>query len=297
MVIVPGPASTDLGLKVADLLNSEVIHVDFKVFPDGESYIRFKGNVKDSDVVVVQTTSPPQDSNLIRLLLIINTAKRLGARSVKAFVPYLAYARQDKRFLKGEAVSIDTIIHLIEASGADAFYTVNVHSEDIIRRFRIPASNLSAIPLLAEHLKESDLSGAVSVAPDKGAIKLVEEASEVLGGGYGWFEKRRDRVTGEIEMMERQLDVEGRDAIVFDDIISTGGTMATAVEILKKMGAKRVYVACVHPLMLGDSEKRILENGAEEIIGTDSVPGRYSSVSIAPLIVDAILNEGKLSFE
>ena len=293
MVVVPGPASTDLGLKVASLLNCEVIHVDFKVFPDGESYIRFKGDVKNSDVVVVQTTSPPQDSNLIRLLLIINTAKRLGARSVKAFVPYLAYARQDKRFLEGEAVSIDTIIHLIEASGADAFYTVNVHSEDIIKRFRISAFNLSAIPLLAGHFKQSGLSGALSVAPDKGAIKLVKEANEVLEGWYGWFEKRRDRITGEIEMMERQLDVEGRDAIVFDDIISTGGTMATAVKILKKMGARRVYVACVHPLMLGDSEKRILENGAEEIIGTDSVPGRYSSVSIAPLIVDAILNEGK----
>ncbi|MEM2875670.1 MAG: ribose-phosphate diphosphokinase [Candidatus Bathyarchaeia archaeon] len=293
MIVIPGPASRDLGVKVAKLLHCEAIPLEFKVFPDGESYVRLKGEVRDSDVVVIQTTSPPQDSNLMRLLLIISTAKRLGARNVKAFVPYLAYARQDKSFLEGEAVSIDTIIRLIEASGADSFYTVNVHSDDIMRRFRIPAFNLSAIPILAEHLKEMGLLGAVSIAPDKGAIKLVEEASEVLRGGYGWLEKRRDRITGKVEMAEKPLDVKGRDAVVFDDIISTGGTMVAAVSMLKKAGARRIYVACVHPLMLGDSEKRILESGAEKIIGTDSVPGKFSSVSIAPIVSNTILNEGK----
>jgi len=293
LLVVPGPASRELGLRVAELLGCETVPLDFKVFPDGESYLRFRRKVEGEDLLIVQTTAPPQDSNLIRLLLTVDGAKRLGAKTIKVFVPYLAYSRQDKSFLEGEAISINTVIRLIEASGTTEFYTVNVHSEDIMTRFRIPAFNLSAIPLLAEELKKSGLAGAVSIAPDKGARGLVEEANRILKGGCGWLEKHRDRITGEIEMVEKSLDVAGKDVVVFDDIISTGGTMASAVRIVKRLGARRVYVACVHPLMLGDSEKKIFESGAEKIIGTDTIPGKFSSVSVAPLIAKAVSSEGK----
>ena len=292
MLVIPGPASRELGLRVARHLKCEVIDVAFKVFPDGESYIRFNGDVRGSDVVVVQSTPPPQDSNLIRLFLLLDNAKRLGAKRVIAVVPYLAYSRQDKIFLEGEAVSINTIIKLIEASGADYLYTFNIHSIDIMKRFTIPAYNLSAIPVLAERLKYLGFSKAVSVAPDKGAVKLVEEADKVLNGGYGWLEKHRDRVTGEIRMEAKEIDVKGKDAVVFDDIISTGGTMAEAVKILKELGARRVYVACTHPLMLGNSESKILNNGAEGILGTDTIPGKFSSVSVAKVIAESLSKLG-----
>lgn len=292
LLVIPGPASRELGLRVAEHLNCEVIDVTFKVFPDGESYIRFSGDVRGSNVVVVQSTPPPQDSNLIRLFLLLDNAKRLGAERVIAVVPYLAYSRQDKIFLEGEAVSINTVIKLIEASGADCLYTFNIHSIDIMKRFTIPAYNLSAIPVLAEHLKRIGFSNAVSVAPDKGAVKLVEEADKVLNGGYGWLEKYRDRVTGEIRMEAKEIDVKGKDAVVFDDIISTGGTMAEAVKILKELGARRVYVACTHPLMLGNSESKLLDNGAEGILGTDTIPGKFSSVSIAKVIAESISKLG-----
>jgi len=292
LLVIPGPASRELGLRVARHLKCEVIDVAFKVFPDGESYIRFNGDVRGSDVVVVQSTPPPQDSNLIRLFLLLDNAKRLGAKRVIAVVPYLAYSRQDKIFLEGEAVSINTIIKLIEASGADYLYTFNIHSIDIMKRFTIPAYNLSAIPVLAERLKHLGFSKAVSVAPDKGAVKLVEEADKVLNGGYGWLEKHRDRVTGEIRMEAKEIDVKGKDAVVFDDIISTGGTMAEAVKILKELGARRVYVACTHPLMLGNSESKILNNGAEGILGTDTIPGKFSSVSVAKVIAESLSKLG-----
>jgi len=292
LLVIPGPASRELGLRVARHLKCEVIDVAFKVFPDGESYIRFNGDVRGSDVVVVQSTPPPQDSNLIRLFLLLDNAKRLGAKRVIAVVPYLAYSRQDKIFLEGEAVSINTIIKLIEASGADYLYTFNIHSIDIMKRFTIPAYNLSAIPVLAERLKYLGFSKAVSVAPDKGAVKLVEEADKVLNGGYGWLEKHRDRVTGEIRMEAKEIDVKGKDAVVFDDIISTGGTMAEAVKILKELGARRVYVACTHPLMLGNSESKILNNGAEGILGTDTIPGKFSSVSVAKVIAESLSKLG-----
>jgi len=290
VIVVLGPASQDLGRKVAEILKSKIVSVIVKTFPDGESYLRLDGDVKGEEVVIVQTTGPPQDANIMQLFLMADVAKDLGAKRVTAVVPYLAYARQDKRFLPGEAISVETFIRLIEASGTNRFLTVNIHKEGILKKFRIPAENLSAITLLAEHLKKKGLVGAFSLAPDEGALELAKEANRVLEGGCGWLRKERDRLTGEIRVEEKKFDVEGRDVIVFDDIISTGGTIAAAVKILKMQGAKRVYAACPHPLLVGEARRKIMQGGAEEIVGTDCVPSPVSVVSVAPLIAEALGN-------
>jgi ribose-phosphate pyrophosphokinase len=292
LIVIPGSASQKLGQKIAELLGAEVAPVLFKRFPDGESYIRLNVDVNGEKVAIVQTTSPPQDTNLVQLLLMIDAARDLGAREIVAVVPYLAYARQDKRFLSGEAVSIETVIKLLEASGTDELLTVNTHEEDVLKKFRVPAENLSAITLLAEHFKKRGLTEAFSLAPDRGASELAKEAAEILGGGYGWLRKERDRLTGDISVEEKRLDVKDKDAVVFDDIISTGGTVATAVEILKQQGAKKVYAACAHPLLIGEAQKRIMQSGAYGIVGTDCVPSSVSAVSVAPLIADALAKRG-----
>ncbi|RJS89371.1 ribose-phosphate diphosphokinase [Candidatus Bathyarchaeota archaeon] len=288
MIVIPGPSSPGLGEKVAEGLGVEVVPVEHRLFPDGESYIRLKGSVRGEEVVIVQTTSPPQDRHLIQLFLLARTAKDYGAEKVVAVVPYLAYARQDKRFLEGEALSIDVVIRLIEASGVDALLTLDIHSPDVLERFTIPVKSLSAIPLIAEHLKAKGFEGAFSLSPDKGAIELAKMGDAVLGGGYDALEKARDRHTGEVRTREKRLPVEGRDVIIFDDMISTGGTMALAVGLAKKCGARRVVAACTHPLLVGRAVERILEAGADEIVGTDSVPGPHSVVSVAPLIVEGL---------
>ncbi|MDH5690563.1 MAG: ribose-phosphate diphosphokinase [Candidatus Bathyarchaeota archaeon] len=288
MILVPGPASQNLGQKIAEILNARIVPVKLKSFPDGEYCLRFDGEVKDEEVIVVQTTGPPQDTNIMQLLMLIDAAKDLGAEKVTAVVPYLAFARQDKRFLPGEAVSAETFVKLIEACGTEQFITVNIHSENTLKRFSVPTKNLSAITSLAEHFKNQGLNGAFSLSPDKGAIKLAEEANKVLGGGCGWLRKERDRYTGEIQMEERSFDVKGRDVIVFDDIISTGGTIARAVKMLKTQGARRVYAACVHPLLIGEAKQKIMQSGAEEIVGTDSIPSSVRTVSLAPLIAEAL---------
>lgn len=288
MIVIPGPSSPELGKKVAEGLSTRVVPVDHRLFPDGESYIRLRGWVKDEEVIIVQTTSPPQDSHLLQLFLMARTAKDYGAERVVAVVPYLAYARQDKRFLEGEALSIDVVIRLIEASGVDALLTLDVHSQTILERFRIPTKSLSAIPLVAEYLRSRGFEGAFSLSPDKGALDLARMGGGILGGGYDSLEKVRDRSTGEVRTAEKALPVEGRDVIVFDDMISTGGTMALAVGLAKRNGARRVVAACTHPLLLGRAVERILGAGAEEIVGTDSVPGPRSPVSVAPLLVDAL---------
>jgi ribose-phosphate pyrophosphokinase len=292
VIVIPGPASQDLGRKVADILKSKIVSVVFKTFPDGETYLRLDGNVKDEEVVIVQTTGPPQDKHLIQLFLMADATKDLGAKKIIAVVPYLAYARQDKRFLPGEAISIETFIKLIEASGIDQFLTVNIHEETVLKKFSVPAKNLSAITLLAEYFKKKRLAGAFSLSPDRGALELAKEADKVLNGGCGWLQKERDRLTGEIRVEEKRLDIKGRDVIVFDDIISTGGTTAAAVKMLKEQGARKVYAACVHPLLIGEAQKRIMQSGAEEIVGTDCVPSPVSVVSVAPLIAEALAKIG-----
>lgn len=288
MLLILGPASQGLGKKIAELLKVKTIDVVFKRFPDGENYIRLEGEVENEEVAIVQTTSPPQDSHLLQLFLMADTAKDLGAKKVVAVIPYLAYSRQDKRFLPGEAWSIETIAKLSKTAGVDGLLTVNVHEGKVLKKFPFPARSISAMPLLAEYFKGKGLQGAFALAPDEGAKEYAITADKILHGGYGWRHKMRDRFTGEISFRDDKFDVKGKDAIIFDDIISTGGTTAAAVKMLKDQGAKRVYSACVHPLLIGEAEKKILDNGAEEIVGTDCVPSRVSKVSVAPLIANAL---------
>jgi ribose-phosphate pyrophosphokinase len=284
MKIIPGPASKELGERIAQLLSVETVPVDFKNFPDGESYVRLEGNVQGEEVFIVQTTSPPQDARLIQLALITDAAKRGGAKKVMAVVPYLAYARQDKIFLQGEALSIETIARMLKAAGVDSLITVNVHQEKVLERFPFPTKNVSAIPLLAEHFRQRGFKKAFALAPDKGAIHIAEEAKNVLRGECGYLEKHRDCYTGQVSVEKKTFDIKGKTVIIFDDIISTGSTIVAAAKILRELKAGKVYAACVHPLLIGDAEKRILEAGVEEIVGTDSVPSHVSKVSLAHLI-------------
>jgi ribose-phosphate pyrophosphokinase len=260
----------------------------FKIYPDGESYVRLEATVEDEHVAIVQTTSPPQDTRIMQLALLADAAKHNGAKKVTAVVPYLAYARQDKMFLSGEAISIEAIAQMLKAAGIDSLITVNIHQERTLSRFPFPATAVSAIPLLAEYFKQKGFEKAFALAPDDGAIGHAEKAKAVLGGEWGYVEKHRDLYTGQISMENRPLDVKGKTVIIFDDVISTGGTIALAAKTVRKLGAQKIYAACVHPLLIGDAEKRIIEAGVEEIVGTDSVESHVSKVSLAPLICNKL---------
>jgi ribose-phosphate pyrophosphokinase len=289
MKIIPGPASKQLGEKIAELLGVETVPVVFKNHPDGESYVRIEGNIEDEHVAIVQSTSPPQDTRLMQLALIVDAAKRHGAKKATAIVPYLAYARQDRAFLHGEAISIEVVARMLKAAGIDNLVTVNVHQQKVLAKFPFPAQTISAIPLLAEYFKQKGFDKAFALAPDKGALWLVEEARKVLGGDCDYIEKHRDRYTGQIIMEKRTFDVKGKTVIIFDDVISTGGTVALAAKNMREAGAEKIYAACVHPLLISDAEKRILEAGAEEIVGTDSIESHVSKVSLAPLVCSKLM--------
>lgn len=288
MKIILGPASIALAEKIARLANYEKVPVTNKTFPDGESYIRLEGNVQNEHAIIVQTTSAAHDTQLMQLSFMADAAKRNGAQTVTAVVPYLAYARQDKMFLSGEGISIETIARMLQAAGVDASLTVNIHSENTLKKFPFPAKTLSAIPLLAEYFVQKGFKKAFALAPDKGAMYIAEQAQKVLGGEAGHLRKQRDRHTGQTSQTGKGLNVKGQTVIIFDDIISTGGTIVGAAKILRELGAAKIFTACAHPLLIGDAEKRIFEAGVEEIVGTDSVPSRVSKVSLAPLIAKAL---------
>ncbi len=288
MIVIPGPASQRLGRKIAALMGAKVVPVESKVFPDGESYIRLDGEVEGEDAVIIQTTSPPQDTHFVQLFLMADAARDLGAKTVTAAVPYFAYARQDKRFLAGEAFSVKTVMKLLEACGVNRIITVNVHNPKVLKSFNVPVEDLSAVTLLAEHFKERSFDRAFSISVGKKALTVAKEADSVLKGGYGYVSTSRDRVTGKVEIEKKSLPVKNRDVIVFDDIISSGGTMAKAVKSAKDQGATRVYAACVHALLTEGAEKKILGSGAEGIVGTDCIPSPVSAVSVARLIAETL---------
>jgi ribose-phosphate pyrophosphokinase len=292
MIVIPGPSSLGLGWRIAETLGLEPNPVEHRIFPDGESYIRLTKPVAGEKVVIVQTTAPNPDSKLMQLLFIAKTAKDFGAKSIAAVVPYLAYARQDKRFLDMEALSLDVILSLLEVSGVTDLVVVNIHNEASIRaidaKHGVKVHNLSAVPLLADYLKKEGFDKAYSLSPDKGAIYIVEAAAKILGGGYNFFEKTRDKKTGEIKMGIKDLDIAGHRAVVFDDMISTGGTMAKAVEALVDQGAERVAASCTHVLYMPGAEEKIRKAGADPIISTDTIETPFSKVTVASLIADKL---------
>ncbi|MGQ9759307.1 MAG: ribose-phosphate diphosphokinase [Candidatus Methanomethylicaceae archaeon] len=284
MIIVPGPSSLDLGGRVAQILGARKVEVEYKNFPDGESYLRVMDSVRGDDVVLIHTTYPEPNKRVLELLILINTLKDLGASTVRVVVPYMAYARQDSRFRDGEAISINTIFRLIEGIGADEFLTVDIHKEFSLGAFRIPSKNIRAAEVIAEYLKGVDLVRPYILAPDKGALGIAKTIGERLGADYGNFEKTRDRITGAITVKGEGVEARGRDVVIADDLISTGGTIANASMIIKGEGARRVLAVCTHPLMVGGALMKMKEAGVDDVIGTDTVESEVSKITVASLI-------------
>ncbi len=288
--VLAGPASKDIAKSVAKILGAELIDTDLKLFPDGESKIRIDGELDGKFAVVVQSTYPPVDTHLMQSLFMIGKAKKMGA-TVCAVIPYLAYARQDKEFLKGESVSMEIVGSLFNTSGAKNLVTVDVHSQMALSYLKIPAYNVSAVPLLANHFKSRRLVQALAVSPDMGGATRAQEFAKIYETSSIALAKSRDRKTGEVAIDQNAPElktVNGRDAILIDDIISTGGSIIKATEVLLKAGCRRVYVACTHALLLNGALEKMIDAGVSEVVGTNTLPGQVSKVDVAPAICDQI---------
>ncbi len=284
--IVPGPASRDLAEKIGQRMGAKIINVTCKIFPDGESKITLIDKLRNQPVILVQSTYPPVNTHLFQMFMLAHRLSEEGAE-VHAVVPYLAYARQDKEFLKGEIVNMRVLARLFRAMGIKRLTTVDVHSIEGLSNFSIPSYSVSAVPLLAQYVTENfKLIDPIATSPDFGGSGRVEAFSKILEIDHFVLDKSRDRFSGEVSVKAVDLDVKGRDAIIVDDMISTGGSMQRASILLKKLGAKRIVAVCTHPLLISDALGKIKQAGVEELIGTNTVPSPVSKVDVSPSITE-----------
>ncbi len=284
-----GPRSAQLADETGRLLRARQIKVDYKLFPDGESYFKLSGDDVAHNVFVFQSTYPPQDRHLMQLLLMSNKLMEDGVRVV-AVVPYLAYARQHRTFLLGEVVSLKAIARMMASAGIKRMVTVDIHNLEGLGFFDVPAHSLSAVPLLAEHLlANAAMAKPFVLAPDAGASVRAEAMATKMNCNFAALEKARDRVTGETSIkVPEGIDLEGMDVVVIDDMISTGGTIAKAAKAAKEKGARSVVAACTHALLAEGAMQKMKDAGIRELVATNTVPSPYSKVSVAPLLADFI---------
>ena len=285
--VVGGNASKDLAKRIARRLKAKYVDVDTRTFPDGESKITFRHNLKKSVVLVVQSTYPPVDTNLLQILSIISEVKKISSK-IYAIMPYMGYARQDRQFLNGEIATMSVVAKMLQAAGAKKAITVDIHSKTALRHFKIPTENVSAIPELAKYLKKLKLKNPIVVSPDTGGSLRAKKFADILKSDFITLKKSRNRKTGKVSIQSTKADVNGKDLIIVDDIISTGGSIVKATQFLKKQKCKRVFVVCTHGLLVGDAEKNIKKAGVTQIISTNTIPRSISKVDVSGVIAQAV---------
>jgi len=277
--IIGGPASQLLAGRVCASSGYNLLISEFRKFPDGELYTRIIDDIGE-DVTIIQSTTT--DTDLVALLQLIDACS--DASHVNVVIPYMGYARQDKRFKSGEPITARAIARTIKA---DNVFTINIHDQSILDSFDGKTVNLDATPMIGKYIKTMEFNDPLIIAPDDGAIGIAKSASEDLGIDYDYLEKTR--LSGEsVSIQPKNVNVQGRDVIIIDDIISTGGTIAETISLLRKQGAHEVFAACVHPVLSNNAILKLFKAGVKGIIATDTIDKGVSVVSVAPVIAAAI---------
>lgn len=287
LVVLAGRASPSLGAALAKELRCDLADVELKQFPDGEEYVRILSDVQGKHVVCVQSTAP--HDRIIELLLLQDAAHEAGAAQVTTVVPYFAYARQDQVFKPGEAVSARAIARALYST-ANRLLIVDPHKDHILDFFDGVSQAVTAIPQICTQLQAWGVDAVL--APDKGARDRAQAAADILGVPFDHLEKTRIDAT-HVEMKAKDLDVQGKTVAIVDDMIASGGTMATAAAQLKQQGAKAVIAACTHGVYTDGAVTRLLGAGIDHVLCTDSIEGAGKTeggdlVSCAPAIAAAL---------
>jgi ribose-phosphate pyrophosphokinase len=291
LIITYGSSSRDLARSIGSIASIPVLETSCRHFPDGEQFVKVSGDVRDQDVAVVCTTALNPDPLFMEYSLIVDAVKGSGCRSVIGIMPYMAYARQDSRFNQGEPLSAKLFAKLIEDVGTDRFITVDMHLhrfKKIEEVFSIPAVNLSAMPLLAEYYKRAHGTEDTTVAgPDMESEQWASIVARRLGVEFTILEKER---MGDREVsVSGELSGAGRSVVLVDDIVSTGKTLIEVISKLKSQGVKRIDALVTHALLVENALSKMKSAGLNELISTDTVPGPHSKVSVAPLVVEALI--------
>ncbi len=293
--VFTGNSNVSLSHMICEHLGIPLGKAQVKRFSDGEINVEIDESVRGMDVFVVQSTSPPANDHLMELLILIDALKRASAARINAVIPYYGYARQDKKVFPRASISAKLIADLITTAGASRLLTIELHASQIQGFFNIPVDHLYASPILSDYLKERFQGDLVIVSPDAGGVERARAFAKRLNVALAIIDKRRD-MPNVAEVMNIIGDVQGKDSILLDDMVDTGGTLSNAAFALKEEGAENVYAYCTHPVLSGPAIERLMESPLQEVIVTDTIPLRGEAVSckklkvlsVAPLLAEAI---------
>ena len=297
LCLMTGNANPELAQKIADHIGVKIFDTFVGRFNNGESQVMISDSIRGKDIFIVQPTSQPVNDNLMDLLIMTDACKRASAHSITAVVPYYAYARQDRKTRGREPISAKLVANLMVAAGMSRVLTVDLHAGQIQGFFDIPVDHLKAAPVLADYFRERNFGDdLVVVSPDLGGVTRARELADYLKAPIAIIEKRRPR-PGEAEVMSIIGEVEGKVALMVDDIVDTAGSLCEGAKALKKLGAKQVIAACTHAVLSNNAVGKINNSDIEQLVITDTIalpPEKKSPkitvLSMAPAIGDVILN-------
>ena len=294
LVLISGNANPEISRRIADGLGAELLSVAVSRFSDGEIQVKIEENIRGTDVFLIQSTMPPGD-NWLELLLMIDAVKRASCRRVTAVIPYFGYARQDRKDQPRVPIGAKLMANLITAAGADRVLTIDLHAPQIQGFFDIPLDHLYSAPVLLRHFQDIDPESTAVVAPDVGSIKMARSFAKRLGVTLAIIDKRRPR-PNDMEVMNFIGDIDGKDVIIFDDMVDTAGTLCAAASVcVDKQGARSVTACCTHPILSGPALGRINASPLKELAVTNTIPfargdecPKIAVLDVAPLLAEAI---------
>ncbi len=290
-----GNSNKPLATEIAAHLGVELGNINVKSFSDGEICVDIKDSVRCREVYVVQSTSYPGNYNLMELLIILDALKRASAQSITAVIPYYGYARQDRKVAPRSPITAKLVADLIATAGATRVVCMDLHAGQIQGFFDTPVDNLFATPVLLDHIRSRFDENVVIVSPDAGGVERTRAFAKRLGASIAIIDKRRSGPNVS-EVMHVVGDVEGKTAILLDDMIDTAGTITQAATALVGFGAKDVYACCTHPVLSGPAISRLEDSPIKEVVVTNTIPlndagracGKLKVASIGPLLAEAI---------
>lgn len=263
-------------------------------FSDGEVQVEIQENVLGKHVFILQSTCAPTNDNLMELMVMVDALKRASARRITAAIPYFGYARQDRRPRSARvAITAKVVANMLEVAGVERVLTMDLHADQIQGFFDIPVDNIYASPILLEDLRKKNYEDLLVVSPDVGGVVRARALAKQLGVDLAIIDKRRPKANV-AEVMNIIGEVDGRNCVIMDDMIDTGGTLCKAAQVLKERGAKQVFSYCTHPVLSGGAAARIADSALDEVVVTDTIPlredaikcGKIRQLSTAPLLAE-----------
>ncbi|HAC91813.1 MAG TPA: ribose-phosphate diphosphokinase [Planctomycetaceae bacterium] len=295
--ILSGQANPQLAHDICEALHLQLGSVSLGKFPDGENFCKINDDVRGRDVFLIQPTCPPVNDNLLELLIMIDSCKRASAARVTAVIPYYGYARQDRKDEGRVPITAKLVANMITRAGADRVLTMDLHAPQIQGFFDVPVDHLYAAPVLNGHFEKMGYSpdDLVVVSPDEGSIKRAIGHSKRLGGRLAIVDKRRDSAVATVQKNIIGGPVEGKICIMFDDMISTAGSICGAADLVNKAGAREIHLAATHGILCGNAIERLRNAPIKSLVITNSIPLPPEKklectqvISVAPLLAEAI---------